>query len=64
MNEQIFYNAVFDFLIGDLKSEEELTIVLNFLEHVKSVIWCLYWIRQFKKNREDDRRYLGFDSVD
>ena len=64
MSDPIFYNAVLDLLVGDLKSEDELATVLNFLEHVKSVIGYLYWTRKFKQDREDDGKYLGYLGFD
>jgi len=30
MSDRVFYNAVLDLLVGDLKSEGELATVLNF----------------------------------
>lgn len=64
MNENIPYNTVLDLLMGDLKSENELATVLNFLDHAKNVIQHLYWIQRFKKDREEDRKYLGFLGFD
>lgn len=49
MNDNIPYNTVLDLLVGDLKSENELATVLNFLDHAKSVIQHLYWMQRFKK---------------
>ena len=52
MNENIPYDTVLDLLVGDLKSEDELETVLNFLEHSKSVIRHLYWAQKFKNDVE------------
>ena len=67
MNDNIPYDTVLDLLVGDLKSEDQLGTVLNFLDHTKSVIRHLYWAQRFKQNREEDKKYLGclgFDSVE
>ena len=64
MNNDKFCDIVFDLLVGGLKSEDELTTVLNFLENVKSVAWCLYWTRKAKKDQEDDKKYLGYLGFD
>ena len=42
MNEKLSYDAILDLLVGDLKTEESLASVLNFLEHAASVIRLLH----------------------
>ena len=59
MSENISYDTLLDLLVGDLKSDDELATVLNFLNHAKSVIRQLYWSQRFKKDIEEDRKYLG-----
>ncbi len=59
MNENIPYDTVLDLLVGDLKSEDELATVLNFLDHAKSVIRHLYWAQKVRNDLEEDRKYLG-----
>jgi hypothetical protein len=50
MNDKILYDVVLDLLIGDLKAEDKLVIILNFLDHAKSVIRHLYWSKPFQKD--------------
>jgi hypothetical protein len=64
MNENIPYDTVLDLLVGDLKSEKELLTVLNFLDHTKTVIRHLYWSQRFKKDLEEDQKYLGYLRID
>jgi len=59
MSENISYNTLLDLLVGDLKSDDELATVLNFLNHAKNVIRQLYWSQRYKKDMEDDGKYLG-----
>lgn len=42
LNEKISYNTILDLLVGDLRTEESLAAVLNFLEYTASVIRHLY----------------------
>jgi hypothetical protein len=60
MNENIPYDTVLDLLVGDLKSEKELSTVLNFLDRTKAVIHHLYWSQRFKNDLEEDRKFLGY----
>ena len=48
MSKNIPYDTILDLLVGDLRSENELTVVLNFLDHTKTVIRHLYWDQHFK----------------
>ena len=48
MNEKISYEVILDFLVGDLKTEDSLATVLNFLEHTASVIRHLYWAKKLQ----------------
>jgi hypothetical protein len=64
MNENIPYNTLLDLLVGDLKSEKELSIVLNFLDHTKAIIRHLYWSQRFKNDMEEDRKFLGYLRID
>ena len=59
MNENIYHDTLFNLLVGDLKSKDELATVLIFLDNVKTVINHLYWARQFKHDMEEDRKFLG-----
>ena len=49
MNENISYDTLLSLLVGDLRSEDDLEVVLNFLGHVKTVIRQLYWAQKGKK---------------
>jgi hypothetical protein len=64
MNENISYNTILDLLVGDLKSENELATVLNFLEHAKVIIRHLYWAQRFKNDLEEDQKFLGYLRID
>lgn len=64
MNDNIHYKVILDFLVGDLKSEDELVTILNFLDHAKSVMRYLYLDKEFKKDIDEDRKYLGFLGLD
>lgn len=57
MNKDTYYDTLFDYLVGDLKSKEELAKVLNFLDNIKTIINHLYWARQFKQDLEKDREF-------
>jgi hypothetical protein len=48
MNENIPYDTVLDLLVGDLRTEDSLIAVLNFLEYTASVVRLLYWHTKFK----------------
>jgi hypothetical protein len=63
MNENISYDTS-DFLIGDLKSEKELLIILNFLENTKTIIHHLYWSQLLKNNLKEDQKFLGYLRID
>lgn len=60
----IYHDTIVDLLVGDLKSENELITVLNFLDHIKTVINHLYWAKRFKNDHKEDRKYLGFLGFD
>ncbi len=64
MNENISYDTMLDLLVGDLKSEKELSTILNFLENAKTVIRHLYWLQRCKNDLEEDRKFLGYLRVD
>jgi hypothetical protein len=64
MNGDISYDTVLDLLVGDLKSEKELSTVLNFLDHTKAIIRHLYWSQRFKSDLEEDRKFLGYLRID
>lgn len=56
MNQNIPYDTVLDLLVGDFKSPEELQIVLNFLDHTKSVLRLLYWSQKFKNESVSEQQ--------
>jgi hypothetical protein len=60
MNENISYDTVLDLLVRDLRSEEELATVLNFLDQAKSIIRHLYWSQRIKNDIEEDKKFLGY----
>jgi hypothetical protein len=60
MNENISYDTILDLLVRDLKTEDELATILNFLEHAKGIIRHLYWMQRFKNDLEEDKKYLGY----
>jgi hypothetical protein len=43
--EKISYDTVLDLLVGDLKTEDSLAAVLNFLEHTASIIRLLHFAK-------------------
>jgi hypothetical protein len=49
MNENISYDTLLGLLVGDLRSEDELAVALNFLGHAKTVIRQLYWAKMEEK---------------
>jgi hypothetical protein len=59
MSEDISYDSILNLLVGDLKSEESLMHVLNFLEHTTTIVRYLYWTVRFKNNHEADKKYLS-----
>ena len=48
MSNNISYEVIKNLLMGDSKSDDELAIVLDFLEHTASVIRNLYWAHRIK----------------
>jgi hypothetical protein len=59
MNENIYHDILFDLLVDNLKSKDELATVLNFLDNVKTLTQHLYWAKQFKQDMEEARKFLG-----
>ena len=56
MNEKISYATLLDLLVGDLKTEDSLAAVLNFLEHTVSIVRHLYWVQRIsRENREKNK---------
>ena len=55
MSEKISYNTVLDLLVGDLKTEEHLTVVLNFLEHTASVIRHLRLAQRINRESREEK---------
>ncbi len=53
MNDKISYDAILDLLVGDLKTEESLAAVLNFLEHTASVVRLLYWAKRISQENKE-----------
>lgn len=53
MNDKKSYNEILDLLVGDLKTEESLAAVLNFLEHTASIVRHLYWAQRISKNNKE-----------
>lgn len=51
-------DSILNLLVGDLKSEESLMHVLNFLEHTTTIVRYLYWAQRFKNNHEEDKKYF------
>ncbi len=54
MNENISYETLLDLLVGDFKSEKELAVILNFLEHIKSIVRHLQWSQCLKNEKQED----------
>lgn len=52
VNEKISHDTILDLLVGDLKSEDNLASVLNFLEHTTSVIRHLYWAKRISRENK------------
>lgn len=57
MSENISNESLLNCLVGDLKSEESLMHVLNFLEHTTTIVRYLYWMQRLKNNHEEDKKY-------
>ena len=57
MNEPL-YDTLLSYLVGDFTSEDELAIVLNFLEHTTSTLRLLYWkqVAQSDAKREAENK--------
>jgi hypothetical protein len=55
--KDISNDAILNILVGDLKSEESLMYVLNFLEHTTTIIRYLYWTQRLKNNHDADKKY-------
>ena len=51
-------DLILNLLVGDLKSEESLMYVLNFLEHTTTIVRYLYWTQRLKNNHDEDKKYL------
>jgi hypothetical protein len=51
------YDTVLDLLVGHFKSPEELQIVLNFLDHTKSLLRLLYWSQKFKHESSQEQKH-------
>ena len=64
MNENIAYDTILDMLVGNLKSEKELSTILNFLENAKAIIHYLYWSKRLKNDLEEDQKFLGYLRID
>lgn len=51
MNKNISYDTLLDLLVGDLKTEESLAAVLNFLEHTTSMVRLLYLSKRLSQEK-------------
>ena len=56
MSEKISYDTILNLLAGDLKTEDSLAAVLNFLEHTASVIRHLYWAKRLEGETEKAKK--------
>lgn len=58
MGEKINYDILLDILMGDLKTEDSLATVLNFLEHAASVIRHLYWAKRINRENSENKKVI------
>ncbi len=48
MSDKLSYDTVIDLLMGDMNTERDFEVALNFLGHTTSVIRHMYWHTKIK----------------